>query len=364
MKARSRSWSTSEERRAIAAADTAQSTVVLDRRIRCKGRHADPAGTVGSAQIAVLISAFNAAATVEETLQGFMLQDLPFDQWELVVVDDASTDNTSSVVREFIESHLPQGALVVMSQNVGAARGRSVARAHTQAPFILFFDADDVPTPDYLSAHLRALREADADVMSFAVLDTGYFAHLGPSHVVGGAVQKSTVNTVLGEVPFATGGTVALPARLFDSVAGFDHAMLGCEDLDFSIRVWLSGTDLVKADGARCCYRQRSGLQQIYRQRVGYSSSHALLIKKYWSLINPWRYAYWQLRGVAQIPGQLVATGRNWFQGPEGKVLAIEQLGTLAGYAEGSWKHRIPVLLPWGRMLDPAAVAAAEPTDF
>jgi glycosyltransferase involved in cell wall biosynthesis len=317
-----------------------------------------------SARIAVLISAFNASSTILETLEGFLQQDLPSDQWEVVVVDDGSTDDTSIVVHSFIESHLPQGALVVMRHNVGAARGRSVARAHTEAPNILFFDADDVPSPDYIYAHLRALESADRDVMSYALVDTGYFAHLGPSHVVGGAVQKATVNTVLGEVPFATGGTVALPSRLFDAVAGYDHAMLGCEDLDFSVRVWLAGTDLVMADGARCYYRQRSRLGQIYRQRVGYASSHALLVKKYWSLLDPWRYGYWQLRAIAQVPGQLLAAVRNWFKGPEGKVLAVEQLGTFAGYAKGSWKHRIPVLHPWGRMIDPKAVAAVDASAY
>ncbi|MEZ5294605.1 MAG: glycosyltransferase family A protein [Vicinamibacterales bacterium] len=91
--------------------------------------------------IAVVIPAFNAAATIGDTLRSVYAQTLP--AREVVVVDDGSTDDTARVASTC-------GARVISLPNRGAAAARNVGIANTTAPWIAFLDADDEWVPDKL----------------------------------------------------------------------------------------------------------------------------------------------------------------------------------------------------------------------
>ena len=127
-----------------------------------------PTGSLGEQQlipgagprVTVVLPTFNRAAFLPEAFDSIARQ--TFKDWELVVVDDGSTDQTRAAVAEFAESH-SQPVHYVFQANSGpsAARNRGVARA--VAPYVAFFDSDDLWRPDYLAAGVAAL-DANADV--------------------------------------------------------------------------------------------------------------------------------------------------------------------------------------------------------
>jgi len=109
---------------------------------------------VASPAVSVICTAKNAAATIEHTLRSILAQDLR--DWEMIVVDDGSTDGTASIVRGFAQVD-PRVKLVLTG---GVGRGRALNRALTdaEADLVANIDADDESRPTRLRYQLEAMR--------------------------------------------------------------------------------------------------------------------------------------------------------------------------------------------------------------
>lgn len=107
------------------------------------------------AQIAVAIPCYNHADILRRTLENLTNQTLK--PSEVVVVDDASTDNPESVVQSF-KDRLPIRH-VRLDRNKGAPAARNIGARETTAPLVIFLDADAGLFPDALESFDRALRE-------------------------------------------------------------------------------------------------------------------------------------------------------------------------------------------------------------
>src|SRR5690606_16043983 len=116
--------------------------------------------------VTVVIPAYNAAAFVCNAIESALAQTRG--RVEVVVVDDASTDNTSDVVAPYVERG--QAKLVRHERNKGLPGTRNTAIRHSQGEYIAFLDADDLWYPHHLEVALDALEahpELDAVFMNF-----------------------------------------------------------------------------------------------------------------------------------------------------------------------------------------------------
>jgi succinoglycan biosynthesis protein ExoO len=99
--------------------------------------------------VSVVVPAFNAENTIGATIHSALSQ--TFDNFELVICDDASTDRTSEVVRSFSD---PRIRLISNPRNMGEGMTRDHAIAASNGSWIAFLDADDAWTPDRLEVLL------------------------------------------------------------------------------------------------------------------------------------------------------------------------------------------------------------------
>ena len=102
-----------------------------------------------SRQVSVIVPAFNAASTLEACLKSLANQTYPHDQYEVIVVDDGSTDMTASLA-EFA------AARVIHQQNLGPAVARNRGVEAATGDTILFTDADCVPASDWIERMMEA----------------------------------------------------------------------------------------------------------------------------------------------------------------------------------------------------------------
>ena len=125
------------------------------------GRSRDEAPTVS-----VICTAKNAASTIGATIQSVQAQD--FGDWEMIVVDDGSSDDTASIVRDFASSDAR--IRLVATEGVGRGRALNLALAEARADLVANIDADDESHPHRLRCQVEAMRRHP----EFAIISTDW----------------------------------------------------------------------------------------------------------------------------------------------------------------------------------------------
>lgn len=106
--------------------------------------------------VSVIIPSYNLGQYIGETLQS--VKDQTFQDWECVVVENGSSDNSKDVIREFVSVD-SRFNLIPLLNNVGVAAARNMALQRCFGKYILFLDADDLIDPHYMEAAVAALEE-------------------------------------------------------------------------------------------------------------------------------------------------------------------------------------------------------------
>ena len=113
------------------------------------------------AEISIVIPVYNAARFLREALASLQAQ--TFTEWECICVNDGSTDESPTIIREMMASDPRIQLLEQANAGLSAARNRGVERS--QAPYIFFMDADDLLYPKALETLYRTIQETDAEVV-------------------------------------------------------------------------------------------------------------------------------------------------------------------------------------------------------
>ena len=113
-------------------------------------------------EISVVICSYNRANYIREALQSLYNQTLPHTQFEVIVVDNASTDNTESVCKDFITEHSDAAFYYMLESRQGASFARNTGAAKVKAPLLCFMDDDAIAYPDFLTNLLAFFREVPA----------------------------------------------------------------------------------------------------------------------------------------------------------------------------------------------------------
>lgn len=110
--------------------------------------------------ISIVMPVFNAQAYLEEALESVRRQ--TWTDWELLVVDDHSTDGSAGLVSEICRKDARIRLLSQTDGVKGAANARNFGTAHANGRYLAFMDADDIWRVDKLEREMAFLREKDA----------------------------------------------------------------------------------------------------------------------------------------------------------------------------------------------------------
>src|SRR4051812_1330173 len=106
--------------------------------------------------ISFIVPAFNAAATLLQTIASLQAQTLT--NWQAIIIDDGSTDATPDIARSTRDTRIS----LISHPNRGLAGARNSGIARAIAPFISFLDADDTISPTFSEKMLAGLGDRDA----------------------------------------------------------------------------------------------------------------------------------------------------------------------------------------------------------
>ena len=206
-------------------------------------------------RFSIVIPCFNAENTIRQTLNSLCAQ--TFDGFEIICVDDGSSDKT----RDIVLAAQDEDPRISLACNVG--KGPSDARnfgAFTLAKvdIIAFCDADDLWAPSKLNYLEAAFKFTHTDA---AYSKTAFFQDCPDYATTVSDVPRGdlTVRHLLGENPVCTMSNVAVRKQVFEATGGFDPNIVQNEDLEWLIRLVAQGARVVSIEETLTYYRRSLG---------------------------------------------------------------------------------------------------------
>lgn len=282
--------------------------------------------------VSVVVPARDAAATVEEQLTALRSQrtDVPFD---VVVVDNGSTDGTTDVVRRVAASD-PRFRLIRADERPGVNHARNAGIAATEGELLLFCDADDVVADGWIAAMVDAA--ASADVIG-GVLETGRLNSDEARSARPEPHPPGSLPAQLGFLPYAIGANFGVWRTVAEAVGGFPPTPLpGGDDMEFCWRVQLAGGRLALAPGSVVHYRYRPPVEAA-RQAYRYGQAEPALYRQFRAAGMPRAPIRGAVKSLLMLLADLPAAGRS----PETRRLWRWRMAHKLGRYRGCLRYRV-----------------------
>lgn len=151
--------------------------------------------------VSIIVPVYNAANYIEKTIE--MVRAQTFSDWELLLVDDASLDNSVEKIENFLQKY-PDSRIILLKnkKNEGAAFSRNQGTKAAKGRYIAFLDADDIWLSDKLEKQLSFMKDKEAGFVFTAyefgdekAVGTGKIVHVPPSLSYEEALSRTVIFT-------------------------------------------------------------------------------------------------------------------------------------------------------------------------
>jgi glycosyltransferase involved in cell wall biosynthesis len=227
--------------------------------------------TGDSPNVSVIIPAYNIAGYLQEALESLQQQSLK--NFEALIVDDGSTDQTAAIAQAFCDQD-PRFKLL-QKPNGGLSSARNHGLRHAKAPYIALLDGDDTYDPDKLASHVAVL-DANPTVgvvysATQIIQDSGQPT---PLRMSGKPIHADPLLAMLCKNFVGHGSNAVFRRCIVDVVGEFDETLRSSEDMDYWIRIaTLRSWTFHRIDLALSRYRVRpSGLSFNVAQMEHFST--------------------------------------------------------------------------------------------
>jgi glycosyltransferase involved in cell wall biosynthesis len=280
-------------------------------------------------EVSVVIPSLNAADCIGNQLDALTRQcALPF-AWEVVVVDNGSTDGTGDAARAWSDRLRVR---VVDAPERGHTRARNAGRLAARGRKLLYCDSDDVVGPTWVRDMAAGLDEYD---------------------VIGGYVEDESLNdsdsqqwrrtqderqlpTKMGFLPLAISANFGFRADVLDKIGGFNEAYAeGCNDVEVCWRAQVNGFTLGYAPTAVVSYRYRSSVRGLGRQMYRRGRAEPQLYRDF----RPFGVPRRGLRDTARSFATIIVHLPDLARGRGGRGRWVKRVCLVAGRVRGSVEH-------------------------
>lgn len=208
--------------------------------------------------ISVVICSYNRADCLRDCLASVTRQITDGFAYEVVVIDDGSTDATRRVVEETAASAPAPVRYVYLEGRKGLAYTRNRGVAEARGGWVVFFDDDQIADPDWLKSLLIVAESREAHCVGGSRrldLEPAVLETLGPTcrSLLGENIYLEPPSILDGkELP--TTGNLMLSREVFHKVGDFDPRFTGGEDTEFLNRARRAGFPIWTAPRAMCAH--------------------------------------------------------------------------------------------------------------
>ena len=244
-------------------------------------------------RVSVVVCSYNGERTIGRCLEELGRLDYP--DYEVIVVDDGSTDRTAAIAAEF-------DVRLIRTKNRGLSAARNTGLEAATGEIVAFTDDDAWPDPDWLRYLAHAFGSTDHAGIGGPNLvpDDAGTVESAVAHSPGGPTHVLLSDEVAEHIP---GCNMAFRREALEAIGGFDERFrVAGDDVDICWRLQERGWMIGFCPAAVVLHRRRGSVRGYLRQQVAYGKAEALLERKWPAKYNRGGHLAWEGRMYASAP--------------------------------------------------------------
>jgi len=224
-------------------------------------------------EASVIVPVYNADATLEDCIRSLLNLDYPADRYELIFVDNGSTDQSPRILQRFSDR-----IRILSELKPGPSAARNTGIRSARFPLVAFTDSDCTADPHWLRRLVAPLLAPDVGVSG------GTIRSQRPCNQIeafGERVHDNRRAITCYKPPFVAGGNWASRAEILKQVNYFDEAFLRAEDCELSCRMLQAGFRFVYVPEAIVYHRNESTYFGLFLEGFSHGLNSIPLIERH-----------------------------------------------------------------------------------
>lgn len=177
--------------------------------------------------ISIIIPTYNRAHLIERAINSVLAQS--YRDWELIIVDDGSSDNTDSVINSYASDPRVK---YIKKENTGAAHSRNVGVDNCESEIITFIDSDDEANENWLESLVKSFHSD-----SVGVVCCGAVRKNSNGEYVGTSLPYKLGQCFCDYEGLFIGGSFALRKKIFQDITGYDSKLKSGQHTELALRI-------------------------------------------------------------------------------------------------------------------------------
>jgi cellulose synthase/poly-beta-1,6-N-acetylglucosamine synthase-like glycosyltransferase len=238
--------------------------------------------------VSVIIPAHNEEKVIGTLLQRIIELNYPKEKLDVIVINDASTDATEKIIEKYAKQH---SHIRLMCRHTATTKAAALNEAikHTKGELVYFFDADYVPSHDFIEKANQAFLNPKVGCAQTNIKvsnETTTVSKVVSLERIGSYRVDQLARHILGLVPQFGGTAGGIRRSLLESIGGFNEKAL-TEDTDLTMRIYLQGHKVAYIVDTGSYEEAVENWRSYWHQRKRWATGHMqCALKHLWPLIK------------------------------------------------------------------------------
>lgn len=238
--------------------------------------------------VSVMVPAHNESVVIEKTMEALLRFDYPSDRYEIIVINDNSTDNTKAVLMDIQRAHAGRRIIVVSTDSVVGGRGKSkalnIGLSVASGTVIAIYDADNTPEPDALRLLVENLVADDtlgAVIGKFRTRNrnASILTRFINIETLAYQCMNQAGRWFFFKLCTIPGTNFVVRRSIIDSMGGWDEQALS-EDTEISFRIYRMGYKIKLQPQAVTWEQEPQLFRTWFKQRTRWAKGNIYVLKE------------------------------------------------------------------------------------
>lgn len=221
-------------------------------------------------KISIIITIYNEEKTMKRTLDSLVNQSYE-GEYEIVIVDAGSKDNTIPIIKDYIENHPNKNIRLSVEEGVSRSEGRNLGVEKAKGEIVAFIDGDCEADKNWVKTLVSKMEENNVEAVGGKCITPKEASLL--QELIGYELDYRFETIKEGRVNRLPTMNLAVKKSIFQELKGLNTDLITSEDMDFGYRLNKKGYKMVYTKDAIIYHHHRTSLRDYAKQKF-YSTSY------------------------------------------------------------------------------------------